>query len=171
MNTKLTALLVGVIVVGLVGYIWLRPAAPASAPSTDADSMEAESSASQQTADTKDNVPLSGFGSFMSLMGLGKNLTCEFSSVADETGGAVAGTVYISGERLRGDFEMEQAGTVMESHMIQDGEYSYTWSESAEGTFALKMKTDDSTYEATPAGGDSVPARQMTPDQDVRYDC
>lgn len=112
--------------------------------------------------------PLSGFGSIASLMGMGQNLKCGFTQTTD-TGSAVAGTMYISGDLLRGDFDMEQAGTVYQSHMIQDTEMLYMWTESPQGTFAMKLPKETATDTGATTPG--ATARPVSFDTDVDYDC
>ena len=123
------------------------------------------------TDDDAGEVPLAGLGSFASLMALGQSLRCDFSYVAPETRGAVAGTVYIDGENIRNDFDMEQAGQLFESHMIQDGEYAYSWSQSPQGTFAIKTPVNDEDdsgieFDTSPSANRSVDL-----DHQVEYDC
>ena len=125
-------------------------------------------------ADTNKTVekdePLSGLGSFAELIALGRNISCDFSYVSADTNGAVAGTVYIAGEKMRGDFDMEQAGQLFESHMIDDGEFAYTWTVSSQGTFAFKSPVMDS--EASEEAESSVPpSRAVDMDHEVEYDC
>lgn len=160
-----------IVVVALVGawYFFMSDPKEAHAPAT-TDSVETVGENDDQTTETqKSNDALSGFGSFANIMGLGRNLTCDFTHVAEETGGAVAGTVYISGERLRGDFEMEQAGMVYKSHMIHDDETIYTWTESDQGMVAMKFpNTDDDGGLIDDGQADD---RSMSLDEAVEYDC
>ena len=116
---------------------------------------------------------MSGFGSLASLMGLGQNLTCDFNYSAPDAAGAVAGTVYVAGENIAADFEMEQAGEVYESHMIQDGNMAYTWTTSSQGTFAFKSEISEPDPEvmAEYAGSASGSSRNMDLSQEVDYDC
>lgn len=113
----------------------------------------------------------SGTGSFEDLLGMGRNLTCDFSYVAEDTNGAVAGTVRVSGERMRGDFEMEQAGETYYSHMIQDGEMIYTWSESPMGDFAIAMSVEEGEAASTADAGETEYSRPVDMSNDVDYDC
>lgn len=123
----------------------------------------------EEDADELQSSGLRGAGSFRYLMGLGQNLTCDFSSVSEETGGAVAGTVYVAGELIRADFDMEQAGEAYESHMIQDGEMSYTWTISPQGTFAFKAPISE--VPGAEASGSASGNRSVDLSQEVDYDC
>lgn len=77
-----------------------------------------------------------GESSLRGLMSLGQNIQCDFTSYTEETGGSVAGTVYVSGERIRGDFDMEQADATLASHLIVNGDQIYAWTVSPQGTHA-----------------------------------
>ncbi|MCR4324336.1 MAG: hypothetical protein NUV69_01465 [Candidatus Curtissbacteria bacterium] len=54
----------------------------------------------------------------------GKNQTCTVKYPGQST----EGTIYVSGNKVRGDFTMtDPNGTEMHSSMINDSEYTYTW--------------------------------------------
>jgi hypothetical protein len=73
-------------------------------------------------------------GSLRSLLGMGQNLTCTITNEDGSTG-----TVYVAGERVRGDFASAAAqGGMM--HMIQSEGYAYLWTEGE--TKGMKMKFD-----------------------------
>jgi len=160
MQNLLLTVLVGVVAVGGVWYVVEQK----SEVSEEAD-LEKEETEQMSEED------LSGMGSFSSLMGLGRNLTCDFSYSASDAGGAVAGTVYIAGENIRGDFEMEQAGEVYKSHMIQDGEMAYTWTTSSQGTFAFKSEINKAETEASAQYSANAADRSMDLSQEVDYKC
>lgn len=158
------------VVLGLVIAGWyFMTAERAEAPSdVDATSTDEEALSDQVTKPTTED-DLVGSGSLAALFALGKNLKCEFAYVSDETNAASAGTVYISGDKMRGDFEMEQSGQVYTSHMIQDGSYVYTWSQSAQGTFAVKMPVVEGEAEAST--DTTYGARPMDMTETVDYSC
>ena len=107
-------------------------------------------------------------GSLASLVARGGTVQCDVGMAtgpADENG-ATKGSVYVSGGKMRGDFEMtSQAGTI-ESHMIRDGEYIYVWSSAM--PMGMKMK-------ATAAEQPSSPTAQPSPSdiyaQNHNYNC
>jgi len=86
-------------------------------------------------------------GSIKDLIGLGKNVTCTITYPTDE--GTSNGTVYVAGDkRLRGDFTINFQDQEMDSHMIQDGIWVYTWSSATpQGT---KMKVEENVPTPTP---------------------
>lgn len=69
----------------------------------------------------------SGTGTITSLLALNKNLQC---SVSISTGGQqTEGMVYLSvGNKIRGDFSTTQDGNAVQTSMINDGTYVYSWS-------------------------------------------
>lgn len=76
--------------------------------------------------------------SLRALMAQGGNLSCTFTYA--QGGVSSSGTVYVAGERMRGDFTatVPNAGAIA-SHMIKDGEYAYVWSDALPGQ-GMKMK-------------------------------
>ena len=166
MNTNTIVAGALIVLVGVGGWlIWGGQTAEAPAVESDAETQTSSNVKSNSSSNTEESF--SGIGSFVELMGMGKNISCEFSHVSEETGGAVAGEMKISGEKLRGDFEMQQGNQVYVSHMIQDGDFLYTWSETPDGMFAMKMsasetesKTDESDF-----------SRPVDMDNDVDYKC
>lgn len=163
MNTKII-IGVAVLIAVAIGFWLVLGKEAAEAPSSASSGNETAMSAGE----AKDGGVFSGTGSFLELMGMGRNITCDFSYVAEDTNGAAAGTIQVSGERMRGDFEMEQAGETYYSHMIQDGDMIYTWSESPMGDFAIVMPIEE---------GEDVEAdtqeysRPVSMNNDVDYNC
>lgn len=134
----------------------------------------AEQESSVETEATEsEKESLTGFGSFASLLSMGRNITCEYT-YQDEEGGTGSGTGYFAGERMRVDSVMTMAedGSVYNSHIINDGETMYTWTETADGTFATMMPVTETeidepmSYEETE---DS--SADFSAGQEVTYDC
>ena len=170
MNFKIIMGAATLLAVAVVAWLVLGKESAIAPAQTNDDEARAVETGEIKEVD-QDNT-FAGAGSFLSLMALGRDLTCDFSYVAPDTNGAVAGTVFISGERMRGDFEMEQSGEVMQSHMIQDDEYMYTWSQGSMGSFAMKMPLDEA--ETTGAQTDVTSesySRPVALDYDVNYSC
>lgn len=66
-----------------------------------------------------------------SLLGMGKSLTCTYSSVDEQSKFQIKGTTYISGNKFAQEVETTDptdAKKVVRSNMISDGEFVYTWS-------------------------------------------
>lgn len=127
---------------------------------------------SPETINKTDSDTLTGVGSFAALLGLGQNITCDYS-FSDEVG-AGTGTGYFAGERMRVDSTMTTNDGVFDSHMINDGDFIYTWTSTSEGDFAVKIPipeesadVDDSDYSYM----DGDESGQFDVDQQVEYDC
>lgn len=104
-------------------------------------------------------------GSIVDLASRGGNYECTFASrtdVADSTG-----TVYISGIKIRGDFmtTTKVAGNLkIESHMISDGEFVYTWSAGTLTGFKVAVSA-----ESNPTSTES--SASFDYNQKLDYDC
>lgn len=97
--------------------------------------------------------------SMKSLFSAGKNITCTVTY--PENGGG--GTMYIADKKMRGDFSTKDAsGKQLESHMILDGDTSYSWM----GLEGIKMKID-STAGASPAAGAVGQSADLDKQQDM----
>lgn len=119
--------------------------------------------------DTNDD--LSGFGSIKELFSLGKNITCEYTYSDESSKGSGVG--FFAGDRMRMDSEITTNGMTFESHMINDGENLYTWSETAEGTFAIITPVSDAEIE-TNFDDSNFPQTNTDVDafeNDVTYTC
>lgn len=64
-------------------------------------------------------------GSLKSLIGVGKNQTCDITY----TDGKGSGKIYVNDKKFRGDFDTMVDGKAYMSHMISDGTYAYTWTD------------------------------------------
>jgi hypothetical protein len=56
---------------------------------------------------------------------VGPSQVCSFESASQQY--KISGTIYSSGESMRGDFSVETDGANTETHMIVDGGNSYVW--------------------------------------------
>ena len=167
MNTQLIVGIVVALVVGIGAWLFLSHDKAVAPSTTESERTTGSSVTASQSAAIKESF--TGTGSFLDLMGMGRDLMCNFSYVADDTNAAVAGTVMVSGEDIRGDFEMEQANMLYKSHMIQDGTTIYTWSESPQGNFAIMMPLNEA--EEADSTSSSDYERPVNMDNDVDYDC
>ncbi len=116
-----------------------------------------------ETAPAVEETDMAEFkGSMKALIARGGNYKCTFKQ--DTEVGTSTGTVYISGNEMRGDFSsvVAVANTTIESHMISDGEFMYTWSPLMPG--GMKMKIDSTaTAEGSSQGFDT--------NQELDYEC
>lgn len=105
-------------------------------------------------------------GSIKSLLSMGKNVACDVSYDMDQN--KTSGKVYVSGGKMSGDFSITTAdGKTMDTHMIQDETYIYSWSSIAPQGTKMKIEAADASPTAAPSG---QPA-SLNVDQQVKYKC
>ncbi|MCU0678664.1 MAG: hypothetical protein MUF19_03745 [Candidatus Pacebacteria bacterium] len=126
------------------------------------------------TAATDESEAVSGKGSLLSLLGMGKSQECSFVVRVD--GMVQEGTAFYDGGNARVDTLVSGVGTEapIASYMIMDAKAKtmYMWG-SAQGDQGIKMtlpEADETAAADTPTSG-SVPAAGVTPDMDVDYNC
>ena len=104
-------------------------------------------------------------GTIKSLLSMGKNVACDVSYDMDQN--KTSGKVYVSGGKMSGDFSITTAdGKTMDTHMLQDETYIYSWSSAfVQGT---KMKVEAA---ASPAVAPSGQPASLNVDQQVQYKC
>lgn len=153
----LAVLFLGVAVVGGGTYLVINNKTETEVAIEESDDSENET----------DEMFTSGESSLRGLMSLNQNIQCDFTSYTEETGGSVAGTVYVSGERIRGDFDMEQAeaDTTIASHLIVNDDQIYAWTVSPQGTYAYTFSLSEAND--TEEGADSFASL----DDQVTYTC
>jgi hypothetical protein len=125
--------------------------------------LNPQSSDRQSSADITESTQQDSTtaNSLRELLGLGKNVTCTMTYPK----GNGSGTVYVAGERVRGDFNTPgPEGEMMESHMIRDNEYGYFWT-GAEGT---KIKIDETQQAETT---EKSQQESVDLDEEVDMDC
>ena len=108
----IAGIVIAVIIVAAAGFFLLKK--PAQTPQ--------ESTTTQPTQPEESQTK----GSIKNLLATGKNQTCTVKYPAGEQTGE--GTVYVSEKNLRGDFTMTFEEKTIDSHMIQDETYMYSWS-------------------------------------------
>src|SRR3989344_390210 len=118
----------------------------------------------EQSTTTQESGEESFTGSILSLLGTGRNTECSFSR-SDENG-TTNGHVYLSGDKMYGEFMTSADGQDFDAYVINDGEYSYTWSSASEQGTKLKI----SDVEATESAEDRNEASQ-TLEEDVDLKC
>ncbi len=97
-----------------------------------------------KSADTgREDARVSGSGSLKSLLALGQDLICDVAYQDPQSDNRTEGTTYLAGERVRGDFTIEQQGAVYRMSTIHDGSYVYTWGQGPSGEMAMKFAIDE----------------------------
>lgn len=103
--------------------------------------------------------------SLNSLLGQNKNVKCEFSQT-DEQGSKSSGTVYVAGERMRGNFTVQVNGQAeQKSNILQDKEYNYIWAENAANGIKTKVVDVEAAADQQASNGQT-----QSVDQDTEYD-
>ena len=102
-------------------------------------------------------------GSFRSLVAMGRNTQCTFTSLQQDV--TSSGTVYItSSGNMRGDFTTQMSsGTQTSSMILKDG-YSYVWTGN-QGAKISVASLDDKT------SADAQAQQSVDLDAQVDYDC
>ncbi len=153
--------LIGVVVVAGGGYfVWQNTQTPAAAPQEQTgDTTQTETGNTNQQTTSEESF--SGEGSFASLMARGGSYQCTTSIVVQNS--ASEGTVFISGDKIRGDFTSRAAGMTITSHMITTGGYVYSWSDMVPQ--GVKSKVTASSQGGTAMQG------SFDVNMNMQYDC
>jgi hypothetical protein len=96
-----------------------------------------------------------------------KNQKCTFS---DSSSGS-SGTVYITGNKMRGDFSSTVHGQTVISHMIVDNQISYVWSDASTQGVKLSYEKIEQLTTATASAQSSGSKMPISLDQKVSYQC
>ena len=115
-----------------------------------------------------ENGNQSQMASINELIARGQDLMCTYSTV-DEQGNDNSGMVYFSAGRMSGDFTLTMPGQQpVNSHVINDGQYQYSWQEGDDQGYKLSLdKTNQQMADdSQDNSGDSV-----NQDQDFDFNC
>lgn len=157
MSMKLIGIIAGVVVLGgVAAYIVMNPASL---------SVMSDTTGESQTEETAGRTDGMFSGSLADLIGRGGDWQCTFdvaSGVANSSG-----TVYVSGEKLRGDFSsmVPQLNQTIDSHMIQNDGYVYVWTSLTPQGFKAK------TTIGTPDGTTAFQGQGVDINQQYDYNC
>lgn len=100
-------------------------------------------------------------GSIKGLIAAGKSVNCEMSYPDSN----IKGQTFVSGNKVRGDFEVsDQNGSMMKTHMISDGTYSYMWTDSSKTGTKFKMDA------VKPSNAPSINPQNQAADLDKEVD-
>jgi hypothetical protein len=126
-KTLSVIIVVAVLVVG--GYFFVKAKKPAEAPVVQ---NEGEKSGEESTGKKI---------AFSELVKQGGSYKCEVKQAMSDVENG--GTVYMSGNNIRGDFSTVAEGKTMQSYFIMKDGYMYNWSSYAP-TMGIKIKADAS---------------------------
>ena len=151
MNTKI---IVGAVVaVAVVAGLWYYLSGMGANTTTPSDQAGAVASQDEAT---------SGTGTLESLIARGGNYQCTVT-ISNE-GTQSSGVVYISGNKLSGDFTAVAQGVTVKAYMISDGEYVYSWSDMVAQGFKMPVEVSSSASAGAAQTGIDMAAG-------VSYDC
>lgn len=143
---KIWIIVIVIVLVALAYYMFMRNQ-PGVVPSYTAQTSSSDSSESK--------------GSIQSLLTAGKNVTCTIN-YPDQAG---SGTVYVSGNKFRGDFNLKAREKEMVSHMIKDAETAYMWSDGSDQGTMFKMDA------VKPSVAPGTPSQTTDLNKEVDYKC
>ncbi|PIR79973.1 MAG: hypothetical protein COU25_02385, partial [Candidatus Levybacteria bacterium CG10_big_fil_rev_8_21_14_0_10_35_13] len=104
-----------------------------------ANPTQTQTSATNEAETTTENSAMS---SLLDLVTSGKTTQCNFSVQSEA--GTTEGTVYISGEKMRGDIETTtENGKTTQMYMIRDGDMYYMWGGELPGGIKMTFDVDE----------------------------
>ncbi len=145
MNKGVMYGLVGVIVLGVIGYAVFNKQANDRVVSTDGTATTTQSTSKQ---------------SLKALLSATTPQKCTFTEAVENS--TSNGTVYIAGGKMRGDFTSVAYGKTIVSHMVMVDSTSYMWTDEGQG---FKMAFDAS--QSTSASGQ----QGMDVNKELEYQC
>lgn len=137
-NKPMLLIIVAVVVLVIGGAFFFMKKSEAP---TSGDTTNNEMVAEDRTDDDTSMVE-SGKNTLMGLMGMGKNLQCSFDYATEGKAGT-KGTMYVSGKKVRGEFESNVDGQKTTMYMMQDGEYSYLWGPAMPEGIKMKVSVSE----------------------------
>lgn len=159
MNNTLIIVIISILIVGGGALVLLNENDTAEITGTPAPSVQTSGNTQEDGLD----VPESFTGNLTQLFAFGKNITCTFTQNDEDVTGT--GTIYVSGNRMRGDFVMNfnQGEGTLSASTIQKDNTIYSWGSSPFGDFSTKvaMQADDISDDS-----DGIDF-----DEDIDYNC
>lgn len=147
-QTKIIALIAGIVVVAGAGFFFLKPSAPA------------ENADSQQAATDGKKI---AFSEFIKQKGSYKCTVHQYVADTD-----TVGTTYISDGKIRGEYNTKVQGMSVDSTFIMRDGYSYTWSSMMPNAgFKVKVVADAASDTSANTSGTYA----YNADQIGDYDC
>jgi len=147
MNKKLIVTIVVLLLLGVGGFAAAKNFKGSSSTSTSTESSTQPTSAN----------------SLKALLALGSAQTCTFDNAGS------TGTMYISGGKVRGDFDSTTNGKTLKTHMLVDGTTSYIWMDGEKTGY--KMSFDASAGAGTPGTTTAQTSGAFDANADMNYKC
>lgn len=155
MNQK-TSIIIGIIllllvVVGAGAFLMLKKPQPQTSVVKQVPSL------------TQQTTPQMMQGTLKNLLSNGSSVKCSFDNNNSTESAKVSGTVYVSGGKMRGDFQAVTKEMSVASHMIVDSGTSYVWTDLAKTGFKFSL-----TDQQPKTAGQN---QQAVMDQNFNYSC
>jgi len=106
-----------------------------------ANNKSAKEGASVSTSPTPENQQNTPQGSLLDIFNLGKTQKCTFSYKSDTS--STEGTVYVTQNKLRGDFKVTSAKKTSSMYMLRNGETNYIWGDDLPTGIKMTLKLED----------------------------
>jgi hypothetical protein len=100
--------------------------------------------------------------SLLDLIKMGQNLRCSFQSQVEN--GTTEGTVYVSGQNVRGDFNITTKSKTMQTSMIKVGDTNYIWGSGLPTGIKMTVSLDK-------LSENKQASQYVDPNQKVNYNC
>ncbi len=176
---NLLIILMGLIIIGGGAYYWYTSREKAEGPDAmmievaDEDLENAEGSNADPGNLAMDETASFSATTLQKLMLMGRNLSCNFSNEVDGT--KTDGVFNISGTKMAGNYTITaENGTAMNSKMVSDGQFMYTWGDAFPG-MGVKIdlsKAEEVAAEATESAFETANQPQMDAfGQEFDYSC
>lgn len=141
--------LIALLIVLALGYWWY------SGRTTTPGTQQTGESAVQQT--------------LRDLIAGGQAVMCSYTDTTEST--TTEGTVYVAGERMRGDFTQTSDGTTTTSHMIAMNKTSYVWMDGQQNGYMMMAQEPEET-EATETAEETPESQEPVDlDRPLDYNC
>lgn len=125
-QNKPTLMVVAIIVALLIGSAFFFMKRPSTSTKTDSSTGSMMNKDEDSDNDNDTSMMPNGKNTLMGLMGMSKSLQCDFDYTTEGKAGS-KGKIYISGKKVRGEFENEVDGKPTMMSMMQDENYTYVW--------------------------------------------
>lgn len=126
-----------------------------------ADTTSNTTVSTKTTDDSSDNLQ----GTIKDILSSGETSKCTFSTSSPTT--ETAGTVYVAGNKARGNFVTTAEGVNTNSHLLRDGDTFYVWGDGIPTGMKMTMSID----QMTSAIENDDTYSSIDPNMNVEYKC
>lgn len=137
MNKTIISIIIGVVVVAGIAIIATRPKVSDAPQNTQTDTSATTTATTTNTGTTTPGGKKMAFSSFIKQ---GGSYQCTVTQYIDSAyTSSTMGTVYISGEKIRGNYSVEVQGMKINGSVIVRDGFAYTWSSMASIGYKAKV--------------------------------